>query len=143
MENARLLTETREALEQQTATAEVVQVINSSPGDLAPVFDAVLDKAFRLCDGTGGSIWIFQNERIRHIASRGLSPAQVENLRKHREQPDLDERDPVKRIMRGERLIQIIDMAAEHSHGPAINSLVSLLGSASAIFVALVRDADP
>jgi hypothetical protein len=108
MENARLIAETREALEQQTATAEVLQVINSSPGDLAPVFDAILQKAMQLCGATFGSMDITDGELSRPVAVYGLPAAYAEFLKHNPRQPS--QQGIVARIRGGEPFVHVVDL---------------------------------
>jgi signal transduction histidine kinase len=74
IENSRLLSELRESLQQQTATAEVLAVISSSPGELQPVFDAVAQSAARLCDALDASIVLREGEMQRFAAHYGGIP---------------------------------------------------------------------
>src|SRR5438477_6300885 len=109
MENARLITETQEALEQQTATAEVLQVINSSPGELAPVFDAMLDKALNLCGAAFGVLWTYEGKNSRAVALQGVPSAFAEVLTQgpHPVSPD----NALGVLLHGDGVVHLADAA--------------------------------
>ena len=106
MENARLITEQREALEQQTATAEVLQVINASPGDLAPVFDAMLEKAMRLCEASFGTLDATTASAFTAWRRTGYQPPYAE----YRAKPCRSARTGRAGMLSGRDVCQILDM---------------------------------
>src|SRR5947207_2542813 len=141
MENARLITETREALDQQTATAEVLQVINSSPGDLAPVFDAMLERAMRLCEAAFGHLDTYDGNFFHTAAIRGVPAAYAEYRRNN--PPIYGPGTGPARMLAGERIVHHLDMMEEEAYRrgePNRRALVDLGGARSAINMALVKD---
>src|SRR5262249_40601812 len=82
IENARLLNELRESLQQQTATSEVLRVISSSSGELEPVFQAMLANAVRICEAKFGSLYLHEGGTLRVVASHNVPRAFAEARRR-------------------------------------------------------------
>src|SRR5215471_10434564 len=104
-----------EALAREAALAEVVQVINSSPGDLEPVFDAILERALRVCEAAFGFITTYDGEHFHTMAGRGLPPAFAEILRIHYRPP---QGAPAQRLIDSEPFVQIADVLEEEGTVP-------------------------
>jgi transcriptional regulator with GAF, ATPase, and Fis domain len=123
IENARLLNELRqrtddlsEALEQQTATSDVLQVISSSPGELEPVFETMLAKATELCGASYGTLWLREGDAFRPSALHGALPAAwIEQWRSgtlYRPGPGR----PIARMIEARGPIQVADMTTDVSY---------------------------
>jgi GAF domain-containing protein len=133
IENTRLLNELRESLQQQTATSEVLGVISRSPGELEPVFNAMLANATRICEAKLGTLVLSEGDELRVVAMHG-APRAFEELRLR------DPRVPstVRRMYDTKQIIHYADLAAEQAY--ANLPLVRLAGARSAVVVPLLKD---
>ena len=126
IENVRLFDEVQartrdlsESLQQQTATAEVLKVISSSPGELEPVFESMLDNAVRICGAKFGNLWLREGDAFRIGATHGAPAAYVDYLRREkvfRPTPKLG----LGRLASTKEAYQIEDVAAVPSHDDKI-----------------------
>ena len=125
IENVRLLNELRESLQQQTATADVLRVISSSPGELEPVFEAMLENATRLCEAKYGMLWLYEDGGLRPVALHGVPPALAQERPPDaimRADPDV----PLARLAGTKKLIHIADITQEPAYVRGARPLVTL-----------------
>src|SRR5262249_15784767 len=142
IENTRLLNELRESLDQQTATSEVLSVISSSPGELEPVFQAMLANAVRICDAKFGNLLLCEADGFRRVALHNAPPAYVEEYQRN---PLIrpGTTSALGRLTATKRVVHIADLRADQAYldgVPRTVVLVDAAGARSFVAVPMLKD---
>jgi class 3 adenylate cyclase len=149
IENTRLVNELRqrttdltESLEQQTATSEVLQVISSSPGDLKPVFNTMLENAVRLCEVEFGNLFLYDGEAFHAAAVHSASQAYTEVRRRPIVLRELHQDVPIVRMAGSKAVLHIADVKTERSyeHDPIFAQFVDVSGARTALYVPMLKE---
>jgi len=141
IENARLLNELRESLQQQTASADVLRVISSSPGELEPVFQTMLENATRICDAKFGNMFLRQGDSYRAVAVHG--PASQWYRREPLLDPVLLRNTPLARLADSKETFHIPDLKLDQSYvekNPRIVALVESAGARAILGVPMLKE---
>jgi signal transduction histidine kinase len=144
IENARLLNELRESLDRQTATAEVLRVISSSPGELEPVFEAMLANATRICEAKFGTLQLRENGAFRVAAMHNPPPAYAEARRRN---PLIapSAHNALGRVIATKRLVHIADYTQEAAYrlrDPLAVRIVELAGARTLVIVPMLKEGE-
>src|SRR5262245_39130726 len=134
--------ELSEALEQQTATSEVLQIISGSPGELQPVFQAMLENATRICEAKFGTLWLRHGDGMRAAPLHGAPPAWAERIRQeslYRPGPHA----PISRVIESHRTVHVADMRAERAYDegdPIVVDTTDLAGVRTLLAVPMLKE---
>ena len=142
IENARLLNELRESLEQQTATSDVLRVISSSQGELKPVFDALLANAVRLCEAKFGILNLYEDEAFRTIAMHNV-PVAFAALRQREPVLCADPRSALGQIPSTKQIYHVADLAKESAYirrDPRVVAVVETAGARTIVVVPMIKE---
>src|SRR6516164_7475844 len=143
IENTRLLNELRDSLERQTGAANVLAAISKSPGDLEPVFQAILENATRICDAKFGNLWLSEGDTFVIAATHGAPPEYRELLQTEPVVPDPEPESAMGRIARTHEVVQIEDITKQPAQGSTARmrfATIKLAKARTIVGVPMLRD---
>src|SRR5262249_50170130 len=143
IENARLLAELRESLDRQTATSEVLRVVSSSPGELEPVFQTMLENATRICEARFGSLYLCEGDGVRMKAMHNAPPAFAQAIAQREPLFRPLPLSALARVIATKQIVHISDYSKDPAYKerePGVVRIVELAGARTILNVPMLKE---